>query len=185
MRNNPNALISQNSTVTTLWWKRLENHGIFLLVLKVFSMIFSSKKVLKPVTNQFMVFLQPWIQIVIFLIFCHRDEQSKCLLTQDSPNKLTSFTRNNDIYASSKQCKEFVKEDYAEWHEVTSFLIFQISKSKYSSPNQCSHSLFQYPDDCVQMWCLRKDGRTETNRAPWVDGTPCADGKICQHQKCV
>lgn len=65
------------------------------------------------------------------------------------------------------------------------FSFFLIQKSKYGSPNQCSHSLFQYPDDCVQMWCLRKDGRTETNRAPWVDGTPCADGKICQHQKCV
>lgn len=130
MRNNPNALISRNSTVTTLWWKRLENHGIFLLALKVFSMIFSSKKVLKLVTNHFMVFLQHWIQIAVFLLIRHRDDQSKCLLTQDSPNKLSSFTRNKDIYASSRQCKEFVKEDYAEWHEVTSFLFFSNFKIK-------------------------------------------------------
>lgn len=35
------------------------------------------------------------------------------------------------------------------------------------------------------MWCPRKDGNDGTNFAPWANGTPCGDNKVCQHLKCV
>lgn len=39
--------------------------------------------------------------------------------------------------------------------------------------------------DCTQMWCPRTDGNDGTNFAPWANGTPCGENKVCQYMKCV
>lgn len=83
---------------------------------------------------------------------------------QIGPNKLDSLTKNPNIFYPSRQCKEWLQDNFntaAPFRKVTK------------------------KGDCTQMWCPRSDGNDGTNFAPWANGTPCGDNKVCQYKKCV
>lgn len=44
--------------------------------------------------------------------FSRRSDRSKCLLEQDSPNMLSSFTINKKLLSVPRQCKEWLKKRF-------------------------------------------------------------------------
>lgn len=67
-------------------------------------------------------------KIVNFLIFPCSDDQSKCLLTQEGPNKLSSYTMNKNLFTKSRQCKEYLKDQHDPKDKAVVTTFSQIKK---------------------------------------------------------
>lgn len=93
-----------------------------------------------------------------------RQDKSKCLTESLGPNELSKLTKNPELFTSTRQCKEFLGDDY------NTAAPFRRAVKK---------------GDCTQMWCPKKGGGDYSNLAPWANGSPCGDNKVCMDRKCV
>lgn len=55
---------------------------------------------------------EEWIQIITYFIFSHRKDKAKCLTEQSGDNMLTSLTKDPNLFSVSRQCKEWLQDDF-------------------------------------------------------------------------
>lgn len=71
--------------------------------------------------SSFILLVEKKRNIITYFIFYHRQDKAKCLTETIGDNMLTGLTKDPNLYPVSRQCKEWLQDDFntdAPYREV-------------------------------------------------------------------